>query len=1347
MIGKRAIALMLALLQVWVPLALEMRGTVAVADDVVRNAAEGQVLGSSVLRGQFNTIRNTVVVDQHVTGSTGSDFQNGQGQFNLREFGLGGDPADARAKLQEAYNDPSKLNDSARQARRDIQERGCPSTTFAPVSTATVLTVTPIVRTLVVQANGQTVPQDTIDTSYTGQIQVKYPTIGYSRNWEQVLREPVVGTPGSVLRYESTPFTVPNDGSFFTYNHSVTGSAGTPVVTDFGNRANGYATQTLVYGAGTPVLVSATLYRVKRTFTPQPPGGCPVDPPSCVVSGVNFCGPPALGVLDVFKPAQRHSTNAMATLMSAVSAIQYDETDANLSVIVNRGTQVLNGSDPVFTGMFSGCTETANFSTNTLTIHTPEIRTCGMPLVQLPLTCDGTRGVHFVHLQESTVLTASFYQRIQVPIIDPVTHEQAEDAEGNPLYTTQDVPTTYSGTVDIGFAMFGGASSWSTSPDGNGYFVVYSSTPFAVSASDHFPYAPSVYADGGVSASISSYGSKMNNWALSGSASVSGASQLRVNAQLYQVMNNSIVGCESYLQHAADGFCTAQMQCVENRGPCTTLDGVSFCEGSGPAAGIAELLTPWGVADSATAGGSMGNGVVGGGAKTFLPRMCWRGTGTQMDCSGSVTGNLQCYTDIHGQQQCGSVDGQGLANNFGEAPTYLDDCGSSGNALVGNPACRLISTNTCTDGAQGLFSGTCYNKTVVFDCGTDRQVQVPGGVTYSKTCASPIRCLGTECHNPKSEVNGDFGKAVSAATIVDMAARDMACAETGTAPASMAEAACTPLVFNGTNFTCKVPIGNQIGVTPNCCKESEAAAAQGPSAVQYLQLVFYTYKMGSDKAMMTALSNVPGLSGFAQGFYSSTGAVQTAIDGAIANTKSFLMDSASTVAKQFGYEVTSPAVTNTAKDFVLGEGSALNAGLSQAQMTAYNNFLTENGLGDLAAELFVEEGGTMALTETGEQMFQALEAVQTVFMIYSIAKIIGHIVFKCEDKELQLGVQKKQKNCHYVGSYCAKKAFSVGCIERRESYCCYKTPLARIVAEQIRTKSPQTAGDFGEAKAPRCGGFTPTQLASFDWSLLDTSEWVSLLQDAGLVPNATDRADTMYGLNSSRAALETGAPVVNEINIQNQTLARYTPLVDTYTTRRTNLATQPVCYGNAKEMPWYQPTVRPEDVVRALDGTGTVQSCGEGCIDVYLGRVGDNYICDSCTHVVEQYFKLAVDMPEYIQAAYLMEAQWDDHIQVQIGGQTVYQSHAFGDPPAYCEMNQSWCIGDKTAGGLCTAAPPNNPGGPVDVTHLFKQGGVISTNTRLWTGGCGEGFARVRVLYTTPNPTAAGNCIYPNGAD
>ncbi len=136
------------------------------------------------------------------------------------------------------------------------------------------------------------------------------------------------------------------------------------------------------------------------------------------------------------------------------------------------------------------------------------------------------------------------------------------------------------------------------------------------------------------------------------------------------------------------------------------------------------------------------------------------------------------------------------------------------------------------------------------------------------------------------------------------------------------------------------------------------------------------------------------------------------------------------------------------------------------------------------------------------------------------------------------------------------------------------------------------------------------------------------------------------------------------------------------------------------------------DIILPMGGTGAVQSCGNNCIRVVLGRVGDNYWAGSCA-IYEENYKVFITKPEFIERATLVRAIWDDYIQVWIGGSKVYNGPNANFPPetaGACELSTSWNL---------------NPN--VDVTPYFKQAGVIDTRIRVSVTGGGEGYAYVEV--------------------
>ena len=115
--------------------------------------------------------------------------------------------------------------------------------------------------------------------------------------------------------------------------------------------------------------------------------------------------------------------------------------------------------------------------------------------------------------------------------------------------------------------------------------------------------------------------------------------------------------------------------------------------------------------------------------------------------------------------------------------------------------------------------------------------------------------------------------------------------------------------------------------------------------------------------------------------------------------------------------------------------------------------------------------------------------------------ILIHLIWKCTEDEFKLGAQRELKACHRVGSYC-KKNFVGACIESRDSYCCFNTPLSRILNEQIRG---QLGPGYGCAKHPDCGGIGVNALACVNWSAIDLREWLQMLTAADIVLTPSDQ--------------------------------------------------------------------------------------------------------------------------------------------------------------------------------------------------------------------------------------------------
>jgi conjugal transfer mating pair stabilization protein TraN len=134
--------------------------------------------------------------------------------------------------------------------------------------------------------------------------------------------------------------------------------------------------------------------------------------------------------------------------------------------------------------------------------------------------------------------------------------------------------------------------------------------------------------------------------------------------------------------------------------------------------------------------------------------------------------------------------------------------------------------------------------------------------------------------------------------------------------------------------------------------------------------------------------------------------------------------------------------------------------------------------------------GGVQLGGGGAILGTALNVIMVAYAVYMIFNLIVQMVWQCQAEEYELAAKKELKTCSYLGSYCQSQGLG-GCWEDRESYCCFASPLARILQEQIR---PQLGWTFGTAKQPDCRGIPIDRLAGVDWNRVNLDEWLGLLQ-------------------------------------------------------------------------------------------------------------------------------------------------------------------------------------------------------------------------------------------------------------
>lgn len=418
-------------------------------------------------------------------------------------------------------------------------------------------------------------------------------------------------------------------------------------------------------------------------------------------------------------------------------------------------------------------------------------------------------------------------------------------------------------------------------------------------------------------------------------------------------------------------------------------------------------------------------------------------------------GDMECFIDATGEEVCPVNEG----GNLNTCTAYED-----------NPQCGFISSG-CVDGAEGS-SGSCYVQEEIWDCGTSVDI----GTIEKKTeyqCAGAIRCMGADCIDPSQSQNqsANFAKASALLNAAQFMTQDMTCTgqDEGGGATGNENVMCT--AFNGMAGECKIAVG---GVS-DCCEKPSNIGMQ-----EYLAMVMAVPKL--DKAIGTLGED-------------------NIVRSAYQTIKAPVMESWSTVTKPFTSQMDniSGAVTEMfspvteLKNQLMSE---LNKQMSQ---------VIQEVLGGVAQDAATQAGAAQATDGMSQKTTEnvttgpastMLGTVMAAYTAYVVAVAVIQMVYACEQEEFEMNAKRATDSCTYVGSYCNTKVLGV-CIEKREAYCCFSSPLSRIIQEQVKGQLGQT---FGSAKSPSCEGIPLDKIGDINWDEINLDEWLALLQQNGQFP-------------------------------------------------------------------------------------------------------------------------------------------------------------------------------------------------------------------------------------------------------
>lgn len=479
---------------------------------------------------------------------------------------------------------------------------------------------------------------------------------------------------------------------------------------------------------------------------------------------------------------------------------------------------------------------------------------------------------------------------------------------------------------------------------------------------------------------------------------------------------------------------------------------------------------------------------------------CWWGEGDYNAATGEAEfwlGEGGEYTDIYGDTQTTNNTG------VGESELTYNSC----QALEDDPQCERIQIK-CNDNGSG-HEGFCYVENHVYDCGESGQID--GFAVETKLeCSGVMRCSGEECYQQDEELATmeEFAEATALLHAVEQMAGDMSCTgvdEDGI-PTGTENVECK--VFSGKDMECQRPIGSSIH-GHDCC-DMPADVNLG----DYLEAVVMMPRL--DAAVM-GLEGANAASAAVKGSYTT---VRDPIVNTYEAVKKPLVNAAESIA-----DVASP-VLDPIKSFYDKIATQVKEGIAKlSQKLGANSVNIYGEVASGGASVGADAAADQAQQSFTEQMLgaggaQALSVLTTAYTVYTMTMLAIQLVWQCEEEAFMLASQRDLKSCVHVGTYCSAETLGGLCLTEKEAHCCFSSPLSRIINEQGQA---QVGRDFGSSENPQCGGFSIEEVANLDWDQIDLSEWIGMLDQHDLMPNANNisehsvTADNAFNFEGDRS--------------------------------------------------------------------------------------------------------------------------------------------------------------------------------------------------------------------------------------
>ena len=448
-------------------------------------------------------------------------------------------------------------------------------------------------------------------------------------------------------------------------------------------------------------------------------------------------------------------------------------------------------------------------------------------------------------------------------------------------------------------------------------------------------------------------------------------------------------------------------------------------------------------------------------------------------------------------------------------------CGYSGEA------CALYDDNNI-----------CVIGKKLYDCGTDTvQDVVEEKKTYD--CPGPISCMGKECVDVMvDDSSEDFHKAIGLMQEAQELTKEVTCTtsdggsyDTTRPISSQSDVTCK--AFGGERQSCRSKARFTV-FSNNCCTEPGGAGDVAKMVrqiahlwkVQGLETFIQSGSLDSVKFDFMGTGDYSQIYGLGWDMFKNyTGAgqaftrVENAVTKPVVNLLNNVIPYAGDVFKGLTYYAEDELIAAIANKFLyraikwVAYKAYEGVTVAVAELTGKvpvvdGNFMGESVGGDSVGGLVQNALGQVVGQEAAATVMSVVSFIGWAYAIYSAAKMIASRIIACKDDEIKLQSKLHFKQCDHAGSYKTGHFLKK---EKHQVYCCFSSPLTRILNKQLRaikygcahvwpandTDCAFTDGHSRSAKNADCEGIDLKEMGQIDWKQVDLTEWLSLLATSG----------------------------------------------------------------------------------------------------------------------------------------------------------------------------------------------------------------------------------------------------------